>query len=96
MKRTEPRSFAEIYAEAIEKAGMTDTFAQQQASYLWSEIVGPGVNRYTTKRYVADGVLHVFISSAPLKNELLFHRAAIIKNINERVGSEAIKEIIFH
>lgn len=96
MQRTEPKSFAEIYAEAIEKAGMTDTVAQQQASYIWSEIVGPGVNRYTTKRYVVDNVLHVFITSAPLKNELRFHRAAIIKNINQRVGSEALKEIIFH
>lgn len=96
MKHTEPKSFAQIYAEAIDKVGLTDTFAQQQASYLWSEIVGPGVNRFTTRRYIVDGVLHVFINSAPLKNELMFHRSAIIRDINNRIGQEALKEIVFH
>ena len=96
MKKTEPKSFAEIYTEAIERVGLTDTFDQQQASYLWSEIVGQGVNRLTTRRYIVEGVLHVFINSAPLKNELMFHRSSIIRDINNRIGKDALKEIVIH
>ena len=48
MKRTEPKSIAEIIRESIEHAGLKDTVAEQRACYLWAEVVGPGVNRYTS------------------------------------------------
>ena len=67
-----------------------------RASALWPEVVGPGVNRYTTRRWVKDGVLHVAISSASLRGELNMSRRAIITRLNERVGAEAITEIYFH
>ncbi|MCM1348975.1 MAG: DUF721 domain-containing protein [Firmicutes bacterium] len=96
MKRTEPKSIAEIIRESIDRAGMSDTVAQQRACYLWPEVVGPGVNRYTFKRYVERGVLHVYITSAALKNELSFNRTALVEQINRAVGSQAITSIVFH
>lgn len=97
MKRTEPKSFAEIFDENMARAGASDTMARHQACYLWPEIVGAGINRYTYRRYVDDdGRLHVFISSAPLKNELTFLRTRLIEQLNAAVGSQAITDIIFH
>lgn len=96
MKRTEPKSIAEIIREGIERAGLSGTVAEQRACYLWPEVVGPGVNRYTFKRYVERGVLHVYITSAALKNELSFNRSALIEQINRAVGSNAISNIVFH
>ena len=54
MKRTEPKSFAQIFDENMALAGAADTFARQRASFVWPEIVGPGINRYTFRRYVTD------------------------------------------
>ncbi len=96
MKRTEPKSIAEIITESIESAGLSDLVAEQRACYLWPEIVGPGVNRYTSRRYVERGVLHVYITSAALKNELTFNRSALVDVINRAVGSKAITTIMFH
>lgn len=96
MKRNEPRSFAEIFNEAVEQSGHADTFAEQQAAYLWSEIVGPGVNRLTTRRMVVRGVLHVTITSAALKHELSFHRTRIAALINTRLGKNVITSIEIH
>lgn len=96
MKRTEPKSFAEIFDEGMRMAGASDTMAQQHACYLWPEIVGPGINRYTMRRYVDGGVLHVYISSAPLKQELQFLRASIMEQLNAAVGSQAITSIEIH
>lgn len=96
MKRTEPKSVAEIIRESIESAGMKDVVAEQRACYLWAEIVGAGVNRYTFKRYVDRGVMHVYITSAALKNELSFNKAALIEQINRAVGENAITSIVFH
>lgn len=96
MKRTEPKSITEIIEESFERAGLTDTVAEQRACYLWPEIVGPGINRRTFKRYVDRGVMHVFITSAALKNELSFNRAALVEQINRAVGCNAITSIVFH
>ena len=97
MKRTEPKSFAEIFDENMARAGASDTMARHQACFLWPEIVGPGINKYTYKRYVDDtGCLHVYVSSALLKNELSYMRSQLVEQINKAVGSQALTDIIFH
>lgn len=96
MKRTEPKSFAEIFDEGMRQAGMTDTVARQQACYLWPEIVGPGVNSYTFRRYVDDrGTLHVQITSAALRQELAYMKTQLIEQLNRAVGTRAIEDIVF-
>lgn len=97
MKRTEPKSFARIFDENMALAGVTDTFARQRASFVWPEIVGSGINRYTFRRYVTDdGTLHVYITSAALRQELSFHKSTLIDLINKAIGSQAITSIEFH
>ena len=34
---------------------------EHRAAFMWPDIVGPGVNRQTMRRYVAKGVLHVYV-----------------------------------
>ncbi|MCM1484539.1 MAG: DUF721 domain-containing protein [Muribaculaceae bacterium] len=96
MKRTEPKQIGRIIAEAMEHDGLTSVMAEQRACYVWPEIVGPGINRYTTRRYVERGVMHVYMTSAVLKNELSFIRSSLIARINRAVGSDVITQIIFH
>lgn len=96
MKRTEPKILNRIIEEALRETSLTDTFREQQACYLWPEVVGPGVNRYTTRRYVDRGKLHVYIASGPLKGELQFMRSHIAEELNRAVGSNVITEIIIH
>ena len=87
MKRTEPKSFAQIFDENMALAGAA----------VWPEIVGPGINRYTFRRYVTDdGTLHVYITSSALRQELSFHKSTLIDLINKAVGSQAINSIEFH
>ncbi len=97
MKKTYPKLFSEIFDSVVKQTSDSDNFLRQQASYLWTEIVGPGVNRYTLRRYVDDlGVLHVFITSAPLKNELSFHRETIRQKLNSLIGKDVINDIQLH
>lgn len=97
MKRVEPRSVGEIIDSVFREDGNREEMLARQASFMWTEIVGPGVNRYTSRRYVSpDGILHVYITSAPLKNELSFHRDRIVQLLNERVGENVIKDIVIH
>lgn len=96
MKRTEAISVGDILKAMIESDGDPGEFDRQKAAFLWSEVVGPTINQATIRRYMEGDVLHVFISSAPLKSELSFMVAGIADKINEALGRRVIKKIALH
>ncbi len=93
MKRTEAMTVGDIIKQLLKEDHIDRQFDEQQVVYLWPEIVGQGINRYTTSRWVKNGVLHLHISSSVLRNELLMSRSILIKRLNEAVGSEVIHDI---
>ena len=95
MKRTEPKNIGQIIDDLLKKENLDVQLDEHRASALWPQIVGDGINRYTIKRYVKDGVMTVHLSSASLANELMLNRASLIARINEALGREIIREIIF-
>ncbi len=95
MKRTEPQSVGEVINELLRHEHLDTEFAEHRAAMLWSQVVGPGINRYTISRDVRGGVMTVRISSASLRHELMMNRETLITRLNETVGSEVIKEIKF-
>lgn len=96
MKRPEPKLIADIIKEKLMTDGIESKFNEQRVLYLWQEVVGPGVNRYTTRRFIDRSVLHLYISSASLKNELSFMRPRLIDALNKAVGATVVTEIQFH
>lgn len=95
MKRTEAESIGRIIQGYLEAERLDTKMYELRVAAMWSEVVGPGVNRYTVNRYVKDGCLYVRLSSAPLRNELMLGRSILVKRLNEAVGHEVIKDIIF-
>ncbi len=78
MKRTEAKSIAEIIGDFMQQEDIEDAVLEQKALRLWGQVVGPGVNRMTTERFVDNGVITVKISSAPLRNDLMLSRLSLI------------------
>ena len=95
MKRTDAKSIAEIIGDFMQQEDIESAVLEHKALQLWSNVVGPGVNRMTTERYVDDGVITVKISSAALRNDLMLSRSSIINSLNNLEGKPVIKEIIF-
>ncbi len=95
MKRTNAETIGQIIKHYLETEKLDGKMNELRVAELWAEVVGPGVNRYTINRYVKDGCLFVRLSSAPLRNELMLGRSILVKRLNEAVGQEVIKDIIF-
>ena len=95
MKHTEAKNIGQIIADVLRKENLDVALDEHRASALWPQIVGDGINRYTIRRYVKDGVMTVHLSSASLANELMLNRATIIQRINEALGRDIIHEIVF-
>lgn len=98
MKKTEAQQIGEIINEVFSRAGQQGNAARHRALAMWHMVVGQGVNRMTTRRYVTDaGVMHVFITSAAVKSDLAFMKRQLIDNLNSFAGSpDAITDLIIH
>lgn len=68
---------------------------EYRASALWPQLVGPGINRYTVSRDVRNGVMYVKLSSAALRQELMMGRSQLARRINDMLGREVIRDIVF-
>ncbi len=80
----------------VDRSASKTEMLQHRASYMWPDIVGQGVNRHTTRRYVSRGVLHVYLDSAPMKTEIEFQKSAIVAAINAALGSEVLTNLVIH
>lgn len=96
MKRTEPLSITEILDLYMNMGGNRDEMDRRKVEFAWADVVGQTINRATTRRYVDGSTLHVYLNSAPLKSELSFMTAPLVKALNEAVGSDVINKIVFH
>ncbi len=96
MKRTEAKSVGEIIQDVIESDGNKEQFDRRKICYAWADVVGPTINRVTTRKYVEGRTLHVYISSAAIKSELAFMTEPLIKQLNDAVGSFVISKIAIH
>jgi len=98
MNRTEPQQIGDIIRDVFERAGQKENADRYRALVNWGNIVGGGINSMTTRRYVTgQGVMHVYISSASVKQELMFQRARLVKELNTYAGvPDAIKELVIH
>ena len=95
MKRTSAQSVGDIINQVLRQERLDVRLDEQRAFARWPSLVGHGVIRCTTVRSVTDGGLAFTISSAPLRNQLMLTRSTLIARINESLGHEVIKEIIF-
>lgn len=62
----------------------------------WEKIVGPLIAKRTEKIVLKKGILHLTISSAPLKQELRYSKEQILQLIDERFGKGYVKDIEIH
>ena len=95
MKRASAQSVGEIIDNFLKQERLDTRLDEHRAVALWPEVVGPGINRYTVHRTVKNGVMTVVLSSASLRNEMMLSRSALMRRINDMLGGDVIKEIIF-
>lgn len=94
MQRTEAQQLGDIINTFMKKQHLDVRMLEQQASYIWPDIVGYGINRYTIARSVSGGIMTIRMSSSTLRNELMMHRSTLIARLNEALGADIIKDII--
>ncbi len=60
----------------------------------WKNLMGTGVNHYTTNIILKNNTLYVALSSSVLREELSFGKDKIIKLINDELRRNVVKNIV--
>lgn len=94
MRKSNTQDLRAVINDLLKQSSLDHRYLAQSVIDEWPEIVGPLFAKYTTNIYESKGTLFVNISSAAAKNELVMAKSILIKNINERVGEEVIKDIV--
>lgn len=93
-KKGNEYSLKEAIDEMLKTYRLDRKLDEMRVVNAWEKVVGEVITRYTTNVRVHDGVLYVTLSSAALKQELLYRRTEIAKLLNAECGGEIIREVI--
>ena len=61
---------------------------------VWEDIIGLTLKKYITSQKISDGVLYIKLNSAVVRNELVYQKTRLMKEMNQRLGKEFIRDII--
>ena len=67
---------------------------EERVQRLWGEFCGPTIAQYTTKVYVKNRVLYVFMSSSVARNEMTSIRKRIVAALNKQAGADVIDDVM--
>lgn len=94
MRRSKTISIAEAIKDYINEMNIGGKLDEVSVLNSWEEIVGKAISSRTTKIYIKDHILFVHLNSSVVRNELLMLREALREKLNQKAGSEVIKEIV--
>ncbi len=86
---------SEALEEVVEQLGIRKSVLSNRARDVWKDAVGEIINENTTLQNIEKDRLIIVVSNDSWRQELSLRKEEIISKINELIGEEAIKEIIF-
>ena len=84
----------EALREFIKENKLQKGMDKVNAREAWSNLMGNGVNSYTSSVELRNGILFVSLSSSVLREELSHGKSKIIDLLNEELGRDLIRELV--
>jgi predicted nucleic acid-binding Zn ribbon protein len=94
MRRSKTITIAEAVNDYLKEMKLDGKLSEVSVINSWEEIVGRAISSRTTKIYIKDHILYVHLKSSVVRNELLMLREELREKLNQKAGSEVVKEIV--
>ncbi|MEM8599433.1 MAG: DUF721 domain-containing protein [Bacteroidota bacterium] len=95
MSSSSPQSLGAVLQSVIDRMGARQRIDEVRAVEQWAHLAGPTVNGVTSKVWVREGVLFVHLTSAMWRHQLHLQRERWRERLNQQLGREVIREIVF-
>jgi len=85
-----------IINDLLETYRLKSKFNETNIAKTWEKAVGPLIAGKTTKIFLNNKILHITLSSAPLKQELLFSKQQLLQLLWDEYGKDTISDIYIY
>ncbi len=93
MKKTNSEHIGIVLQQALREMGLERPLLEHRIVEAWPQLMGTMIAQYTRKVEFKNGVLFVYLSSAPLRQELFLARFELVKRLNEYVGADIVHDV---
>lgn len=87
-------SLSDVLKEFVSTNKLQEGLDKVEIKDAWKNLMGNGVNSYTTSVQLKRDTLYVQLSSSVLREELSYGKEKIIALLNEAIGKPLIKTLI--
>ena len=94
MKKHNDQPINDVLHNMMRKGPLKRGFYDTQVKKIWIEKIGTLLIQQTEKIFFNDGAIYLTLNSAPLRNELLMGKEKLIKQFNEELGEDIVRDII--
>ena len=84
----------DILKEFVKTNNLQSGLDKVNAREAWANLMGNGVNNYTTAIELKHEILYVQLSSSVLREELSYGNEKIVKMLNESIGKDVVKKLV--
>ncbi|HEU5115713.1 MAG TPA: DUF721 domain-containing protein [Isosphaeraceae bacterium] len=90
-----PHALNDLLGAVIKDLGIQRKLDEVRTVEAWATLAGPQINGVTQSAWVRGDKLYVKITSATWRQELHLRRGDWRDRLNEQLGSDLVREIVF-
>ena len=94
MARYNTQTIQEVLEQFKERWNRNGKLDELELRKWWEEMMGKLIAKHTIDIKVRKGKLHISLDSAVLKEELSYSKTKIMELVNEKLGRDAVEEIV--
>ena len=89
------KKIEDVLSQVLKTWKLDERFRQDDLAAAWQELVGDFIAQYTAPDALHRGVLIVRVLQPALHHSLMMKKSRLLKRLQERFGSEELKDIRF-
>jgi predicted nucleic acid-binding Zn ribbon protein len=94
-RSSQPERIDRILSRTLKGLRIDHRIKEESAVLSWNKVVGETIASKTKPLRVKDSILFVRAESPSWRNELVFLKPRIIKELNQLLKADVVKDIVF-
>lgn len=87
-------TLAELINEFYKRHNRENSLDEMKIIESWRNVVGGFIASHTLDLRITKGILYVKVDADSLRNELMYSKTILLRNINRVSGTDLLKDIV--
>lgn len=94
MRYSKPMQVNELLLLFVKEFRLEQGLLENRALCLWDEVMGMNVAKATVSKKIQNRKLYISLSSSVVRHELFMMRSEIVQELNRRLGTKLLDELV--